>query len=412
MMLLETRMAKTHTILQVFVASPNDVSDERTLLSEVVAEFNNTWGTRNGVMLELLKWETHSRPGFGADAQDVINKHIGDDYDIFIGIMWGRFVSQTERAESGTEEEFSRAYSRLSDSPKGVQILFYFKDAGIPPSKIDPSQLQKVQEFKQRIGDEYGGYYRSFESAEQFQSMARMHLSKVVQDWLDANNLDPASPPKNKTALELNAAKIPSDDPLSNLAALELEEDEDGIIELIELATESMAEVASVVKRMSIATIDLGEKFAKRKTEANEASAGGKNMKAAKRISNKAADDLEMFVKIMSIEIREFNKHSVTAMDTFGNIAMMSEHDLEEDPDDIAAARASIQKYTITISTSAKSLENFRKTIFDLPRMTTSFNRARKRAVAIMDDLLNQLRIAASQSQDVDSLLARLDSTT
>ena len=405
-------MAKTHTILQVFVASPNDVSDERTLLSEVVAEFNNTWGARNGVMLELLKWETHSRPGFGADAQDVINKHIGDDYDIFIGIMWGRFGSQTERAESGTEEEFNRAYSRLSDSPEGVQILFYFKDAGIPPSKIDPSQLQKVQEFKQRIADEYGGYYRTFESTEQFQSMARMHLSKIVQDWLDANNPVPASPPKNKTALEFKAAKMPTDNPLSNLAALELEEDEDGIIELVEQATESMAEVASVVKRMSIATIDLGEKFTKRTTEANDPSTGGKNMKAAKRISNKAADDLEMFVKIMSIEIKEFNKHSVNAMETFGNIAMMSERDLDQDPDDIAAARASIQQYTTTISNSAESLENFRKTIFDLPRMTTSFNRARKRAVAIMDDLLNQLRIAASQSQDIDSLLARLDSTT
>jgi hypothetical protein len=29
-----------------------------------------------------------------------------------------------------------------------------------------------------------------------------------------------------------------------------------------------------------------------------------------------------------------------------------------------------------------------------------------------MDDLLNQLRVTESQSQDVDSLLARLDSTT
>ena len=113
-------MAKTHTLLQVFVASPSDITDERTLLADVVAEFNKTWGNRNGVTLELLRWETDSRPGFGADAQEVINNQIGDEYDIFIGIMWGRFGSGTKRAESGTEEEFNRAYARLSDSPNSV----------------------------------------------------------------------------------------------------------------------------------------------------------------------------------------------------------------------------------------------------------------------------------------------------
>ncbi len=405
-------MAKTHTILQVFVASPGDVPDERKLLSDVVAEFNNTWGTHNRVTLELLNWETHSRPGFGADAQDVINKQIGDDYDIFLGIMWGRFGSQTKCAESGTEEEFKRAYSRLSDSPNNIQIMFYFKDAGIPPSKIDPVQLKKVQEFKQRISDEYGGLYHSFETTDQFQSMVRIHLSKVVQDWLNTNNSVPTLPSTDNTTLELKVMETAVDDPLLNLAALEFEEDEDGIIELVEQGTEAMDEVVCIVERMSVATNDLGKKFTLRTTEANEASAGGTDMKAAKRVSNKAADDLEVFVKRMSIEIREFNKQSATAMDAFGNVAMMSERDLDEDPEDIAAARESVQQYTIAISTSAESLAEFRETIFSLPRMTRPFNRACKRAVAIMDDLLNQLRIAANQSQDVDSLLARLDSTS
>ena len=127
-------MARIQTLLQVFVASPGDVDDERIILEDVINEFNLTWGDRHGVRLELLKWETHSRPGFGADGQDVINKQIGNEYDIFLGIMWGRFGTPTGRAESGTEEEFNRAYARLADSPNTVQIMFYFKDAGIPPS--------------------------------------------------------------------------------------------------------------------------------------------------------------------------------------------------------------------------------------------------------------------------------------
>jgi hypothetical protein len=95
-------------------------------------------------------------------------------------------------------------------------------------------------------------------------------------------------------------------------------------------------------------------------------------------------------------------------MEKFGNVAMIAECDIPQDPKDIAEIRASMQSYTVSISTSVDELSKFRDTIFRLPRTTTAFNRARKRAVAVIDDLLNQLRIAASQPLDVQTLLARL----
>ena len=147
-------MPETRKILQVFVASPGDLSEERRILEDVITEFNLTWGDTQNVRLELVKWETHSRPGFGEDAQDVINNQIGDKFDIFLGIMWGRFGSPTNRAESGTQEEFERAYSRLKTSSGSIPIMFYFKDGGIPPSKMDPEQLAKVQEFRKRLGSD------------------------------------------------------------------------------------------------------------------------------------------------------------------------------------------------------------------------------------------------------------------
>ena len=158
--------------------------DERKILEDVINEFNLTWSDTHKVRLDLLKWETHSRPGFGEDAQDVINRQIGDEYDIFLGVMWGRFGSATNRAESGTEEEFERAYSRLTASQESVKIMFYFKDAAIPPSKLDPKQLAKVQAFKCKISSDYGGLYHEFETAEEFRTKTRIHLSKFVQEWL------------------------------------------------------------------------------------------------------------------------------------------------------------------------------------------------------------------------------------
>lgn len=399
-------MAKSHTILEVFVASPGDVADERQILEDVVSEFNITWGDKHQVRLELLKWETHSRPGFGQDGQDVVNNQIGDTYDIFLGIMWGRFGSPTKHAESGTEEEFNRAYSRLKEAPGSVQIMFYFKDAGIPPSKINAEQFVKVQAFKKRIADEYGGLYYLFETTDDFQTKARTHLSKVVQDWLDSNSTTNES--RSVTEVTLNDTN--SHNPLANLAELENEDSEDGLIELIERASDAMSEVVRVIEKMTNATNDLGEKFQQRTDEMNKLTANGAkpNMNASKRVSNNAANDLEVFVQRMSVEIPEFYKQNSLAMETFCKVAMMSETDFEDDLENVQTTLNQIQEYRGAIETSSGSLLEFRTTIFDLPRMTTVFNRARRRAVAIMDDLLAQLRIASNQSEDVEQLLIRL----
>jgi hypothetical protein len=102
-------MPRQKKVITIFVASPNDVVDERTKLEEVINELNITWSRNIGLRFDLVRWETHAFPGIGDDPQDVINEQIPDDYDIFIGIMWCRFGTPTGRAGSGTAEEFQRA---------------------------------------------------------------------------------------------------------------------------------------------------------------------------------------------------------------------------------------------------------------------------------------------------------------
>src|SRR5262245_31377026 len=101
--------------VKLFLVSPGDVAEEREIVSEVVTpEFNRIFSDERlakelCLHLEVLRWETHSWPGVGEDAQDVINRQI-PEYDIFLGIMWKRFGTPTGRAKSGTLEEFERAY--------------------------------------------------------------------------------------------------------------------------------------------------------------------------------------------------------------------------------------------------------------------------------------------------------------
>ncbi len=163
-------MPRNETVLQAFVASPGDVSNERDLLEEVIRELNITWRKSLGISIDLARWETHALPGVGCDPQQVINDSIGDDYDIFIGIMWGRFGTPTNNHGSGTEEEFKRAFGRWKKDPNTVRIMFYFNNAGISLSAIDPDQLKSIQAFKKSIGTE-GTLYWHYNDIDHFSKL-------------------------------------------------------------------------------------------------------------------------------------------------------------------------------------------------------------------------------------------------
>jgi len=133
-------------LFKIFLASPGDTSDERNSAEDVIDEINKTTGPRDNYRLELLKWETDTYSAVGEDGQDVINKQIGIDYQIFVGVMWKKFGSPTKRTGSGTEEEFKLAYER-HEKKKDIHIMFYFNTAPIPQD-ADLVQAQKVKEFR------------------------------------------------------------------------------------------------------------------------------------------------------------------------------------------------------------------------------------------------------------------------
>lgn len=168
-------------LLKIFLASPGDTEAERVAAEEVVDEINKSIGSRDNFRLELLKWENDTYPSVGADGQDVINKQIGSDYQIFVGIMWKKFGSPTKRAGSGTEEEFNLAYDRYTNN-KDIQIMFYFNTAPIPQD-ADLMQAQKVKDFKKKIED-LGAYHKPFDTTKDFEKKLRMDLTRYVKDVL------------------------------------------------------------------------------------------------------------------------------------------------------------------------------------------------------------------------------------
>src|SRR6266850_1498313 len=131
---------------RVFVASPSDVRVERDSMPSVINELNHTLEAlvpHAASRLELVRWETHSFPGMGRP-QGLINEQIGE-FDIFVGILWQRFGTPTGKADSGTEEEFRRAYEKWLKEGR-PHILLYFNVAQIAPPRTTEAvaQLSKM----------------------------------------------------------------------------------------------------------------------------------------------------------------------------------------------------------------------------------------------------------------------------
>jgi hypothetical protein len=184
-------MPEPVTKLQVFVASPGDVQEERDRMQQVVDSLNRGIAAEKGFILEFVRWETHSWPALGTDAQDVINRELGVP-DIFVGIMWKRFGTPTPRAGSGTAEEFDRIFE-MWQAYRRVEVLFYFnRKPFYPDLDQELEQIKKVNAFRQNLRAK-GVFFREYEGVSDFEDQIQDHLTQVLRRWRREEILEPPS---------------------------------------------------------------------------------------------------------------------------------------------------------------------------------------------------------------------------
>lgn len=129
-------------VFKVMIASPGDVAAERSLIREVLAEWNVIHsGLRNLVLLPVA-WETHSSPQMGAEPQAIINKQVLKDCDLLVGVFWTRIGTPTEQYASGTVEEIEEHIK--ADKP----AMLYFSSAPVHPDSVEPDQYASLKTFK------------------------------------------------------------------------------------------------------------------------------------------------------------------------------------------------------------------------------------------------------------------------
>jgi Tfp pilus assembly protein PilO len=385
-------------MVRVFAASPGDVAQERAVVEGVVREMNDGWTADLGYRVGLVRWETDTYPGFADAAQDVVNQQIGDDYDVFIGIMWARVGTPTDRSESGTVEEFERAYARFKADPTSVHLMMYFKNGPLQPDQIDPFQLVKVNEFKQRVAD-LGGFYREFLHSEDFERLVRSNLSQYLRD-------------RRKKAGPFDRAAVPA----VSTEPVEPKENTDdrGYLDLAEEAEAAFAGLNATVTAMTGAIEELGSKTAGRSNEMQAVAElpPEQQRKAVKRIAKASAEDMDEYVAKVEAELPVYKEKLHTALDCFGRTAGLTADFTPEDTAQLEEARDTAASIRVSMSSARESMSGFRESVVSVPRITTVLNRAKRRVIDVTDTLIMELangeNLAGAVESDISRLISQL----
>jgi hypothetical protein len=155
-------------VFKVMIASPGDVTEERTIVTEEVSRWNDVNATTRQLVLLPVKWETHSTPEYGAHPQTIINRQLLDDADIVVAIFSTRIGTPTEEYVSGTVEEIKTHVA------SGKTAKIYFSDVAVSPSVVNPVQYASVQEFKKEC--QSSSLYADYKTLDQFRTDFKRHL--------------------------------------------------------------------------------------------------------------------------------------------------------------------------------------------------------------------------------------------
>ena len=137
-------MSYKSTVFKVMIASPSDVCAERTIIREVLAEWNAVHSEMRQVVLLPVGWETHSSPEMGDRPQAIINKQILKNCDLLVGVFWTRIGTATEDYPSGTVEEIEEHIKA------GKPVMLYFSSAPVLPDSVEADQYAELKRFKVR----------------------------------------------------------------------------------------------------------------------------------------------------------------------------------------------------------------------------------------------------------------------
>jgi hypothetical protein len=181
-------MNQKSKIIKVTLCGPGDVEKEIKIAREVIDKWNQTHWESTGWGLKTQHWNTDAVPTMTERGQAAINHQLIDDSDIIVAVLWTRLGTPTGLAESGTEEEITRATARE------IRVLSYFSDLEAPATHHDKIQAEKLAAFRSKMMKAALPF--TFKSRKQFRELFESHLDAAVRELLMNSKKEKAKKPR------------------------------------------------------------------------------------------------------------------------------------------------------------------------------------------------------------------------
>lgn len=160
-------------MIQVLIASPEDVHPEREIVTELISEWDSSYAQEQRVVLLPRRWETHSAPELGGPPQEIINRQVVDQSDIVVAIFWTRLGTPTLNSQSGTAEEIERA------AQHGKLVMLYFSRGMADPDTLNLDELARLRAFRERM--KTLGLVETYATLDDFRNKLRHQLDQQVR---------------------------------------------------------------------------------------------------------------------------------------------------------------------------------------------------------------------------------------
>lgn len=359
------------TEFRLIIASPSDVYEERKAIFDAISELNLQLESQN-YYVRALGWEEYVSPGIGDNPQAVINEQLFQSWDMLVAIFGAKLGSPSGAFRSGTLEEIEKAIASDNSVFKHHRIQIYFKDSISSISKIDPTEFSELLSFRSSLGSR-GILYGVFSDAQQLSRAIRLNVQRAI------SNLT------NNAALT-DCAVVPS---IARPAAiLTGDEDEPGILDLLEKSESSIDEMTTEIDSLALIIESIAMETNKQTILVEKENQTNVSSRIKKQSINR-------FAAVLTEHAQQLFDGSSRAKILFNTL-----HEAQTELRSLlvsSATDAEIAQFQrivtesfgkmLTGSVGARDeIINFRKTVESLPRITSEFQRAKRRLLEAIDE--------------------------
>ena len=165
-------MSYDASVFNVMIASPSDVGCERSIVKEVIYEWNVVHSEEKSMVLLPVGWESHTSPEIGDRAQAIINEQTVDKCDLLVGVFGTRIGSETGEYRSGTIEEIEKHIE------SGKPAMLYFSNQLGVSKSFEAEQYNELMKWKKHYKSR--GLCESYDSDSDFKDKFSRQLQIKV----------------------------------------------------------------------------------------------------------------------------------------------------------------------------------------------------------------------------------------